>query len=78
MSKPGLIAADRGRSRCFWAGTATDYVEYHDKESFTIWVKFRVQGVVGSGPKLTNADLEHLRSLANITNVQYLHFPAMQ
>jgi D-3-phosphoglycerate dehydrogenase len=28
--------------------------------------------------KLTNADLEHLRSLANITNVQYLHFPAMQ
>ena len=28
--------------------------------------------------KLSNADLEHLRSLPNITNVQYLHFPAMQ
>jgi len=28
--------------------------------------------------KLENDDLEHLRSLPNITNVQYLHFPAMQ
>jgi len=28
--------------------------------------------------KLSNADLEHLRSLPNITNVQYLHFPALQ
>jgi len=28
--------------------------------------------------KLANEDLEHLRSLPNITNVQYLHFPAMQ
>ena len=28
--------------------------------------------------KLGNEDLQHLRSLPNITNVQYLHFPAMQ
>jgi D-3-phosphoglycerate dehydrogenase len=28
--------------------------------------------------KLGNDDLDHLRSLPNITNVQYLHFPAMQ
>ena len=28
--------------------------------------------------RLDNDDLEHLRSLPNITNVQYLHFPAMQ
>jgi D-3-phosphoglycerate dehydrogenase / 2-oxoglutarate reductase len=28
--------------------------------------------------KLSNDDLEHMRSLPNITNVQYLHFPAMQ
>ena len=28
--------------------------------------------------RLGSDDLEHLRSLANITNVQYLHFPALQ
>ena len=32
-------------------------VEYHDKESFTVWVKFPVQGVVGSGQKPSNVDL---------------------
>ncbi|SLN15349.1 Isoleucine--tRNA ligase [Roseovarius litorisediminis] len=33
-------------------------VEYHDKESFTIWVKFKVvDPVAGSGAKLQNRDL---------------------
>jgi hypothetical protein len=27
---------------------------------------------------LANDDLEHLRSLPNINNVRYLHFPALQ
>jgi len=28
----GLIVGADGRTRCAWAGTATDYVEYHDRE----------------------------------------------
>ena len=32
MAKKGLIADDRGRLRCFWAGDAADYIAYHDNE----------------------------------------------
>ena len=28
----GLVADDRGRARCFWCGSAPDYVAYHDRE----------------------------------------------
>lgn len=28
----GLVEHDDGRSRCFWAGSHADYIDYHDKE----------------------------------------------
>ncbi len=29
---PGLVIDDSGVARCFWAGTAPDYTDYHDRE----------------------------------------------
>ena len=29
---PGLVKGTDGRVRCAWAGSAPDYVEYHDRE----------------------------------------------
>ncbi|MCA9695336.1 MAG: DNA-3-methyladenine glycosylase I, partial [Myxococcales bacterium] len=31
-SKQGLVTGVDGRARCFWCGSADDYVAYHDHE----------------------------------------------
>jgi len=68
---------DPRRANALSPGMIAEITELYSRDLRAEGVRAVLLG--GAGKHFSaGADLEHLRSRPNITNVQYLHFPALQ